>query len=348
VARAKGGKKNAPPSGITRTAEQGGQTVNVDLCFVPWQHATQAWLPAVSGSSGHLVIPHRPSPKAAWPGQLLQQRERSYVSVMRRYAWLTRDRLVRGKIGLHPPEEEPTAWRKSWEARAERHAVVQRRRQEDAAWLAEREAHHRLVDAYRALTRKGRAAQAGEWQAQKAHWAQREQARLIVLAQRKAENAAWHAHNRQRRPKEVSIWIAILVLTDNATRQCWGLPAFASGAHVTTQEVAAALRAFLPKGLAFLITDQGTHFRSKALAQLAQEAEFVHIPIYRHRPQTNGIAERFVRTLKHDLHPRRWSGPDELKGLLEEIVPVYNDRPHQGLPIPGLSPNEFANRIWLM
>jgi hypothetical protein len=32
-------------------------------------------------------------------------------------------------------------------------------------------------------------------------------------------------------------------------------------------------------------------------------------------------------------------------------IPVrksYNDRPHQGLGIPGLSPNEFADRIWLM
>jgi len=26
----------------------------------------------------------------------------------------------------------------------------------------------------------------------------------------------------------------------------------------------------------------------------------------------------------------------------------YNDRPHQGLPIPGLSPNEYAKRIWLV
>jgi hypothetical protein len=26
----------------------------------------------------------------------------------------------------------------------------------------------------------------------------------------------------------------------------------------------------------------------------------------------------------------------------------YNNRPHQGLGLPGLSPNEFANRIWLL
>lgn len=267
---------------------------------------------------------------------------------MRRYARLTRDRLVRHKIGPHSPEREPTPWRSEWEARAERHQVVQQRLQEDADWLAERTAHHRIVDVYRALTRKDRAAQAVEWKVQKAHWAQREQARLLVLAERKAENQRWHQHNRQRRRKVVTVWIAILVITDNATRQCLGLPVFASGAHVTTLEVAMALRAFLPHNLAFLITDQGTHFRSKALAQLAREAEFVHIPIYRHRPQTNGIAERFVRTLKENLHPQSWSGPEELEGSLKVILPAYNDRPHQGLALPGLSPNEFANRLWFM
>jgi hypothetical protein len=33
-----------------------GQTVNVDLCFVPANHVTELKLPAVSGSSGRLVV----------------------------------------------------------------------------------------------------------------------------------------------------------------------------------------------------------------------------------------------------------------------------------------------------
>jgi transposase InsO family protein len=322
--------------------------VNVDLCFVPWEHPAEGFLPAVSGSSGHLVIAQPPSRKTTWPGQVFQSMDGSYEQAMRRYAAQTRDRLVRGKIGLTRPETEKTAWRQSWEARAARHQVLQRRRQEDTAWLAERQTHHGIVEAYRARTRKQRAAVAAEWQAQKQAWAAREAARKVQLAQRKAENQAWHARNRARQAKPASVWIAILVVTDNATRQCWGLPVFASGVHVTTQDIADALREVLPAGLMFLISDQGTHFRSKVLASLAQAHEFVHIPIYRHRPQTNGIAERFVRSLKHDLHPLGWSGPEELRKLLAEIVPVYNNRPHQGLPIPGLSPIEFANRIWLM
>jgi hypothetical protein len=35
-------------------------------------------------------------------------------------------------------------------------------------------------------------------------------------------------------------------------------------------------------------------------------------------------------------------------GFLDLFLLEYNDRPHQGLSIPGLSPNEFAQRIWLM
>ena len=229
----------------------------------------------------------------------------------------------------------------------DRHALLQQRRQEDADWLTERQAHKLLVDRYRAMTRKQRASYAEEWQAQKAHWALREQARRAVLEQRKDENQRWHADKRVRWHTSAAVWIAILVVTDNATRQCLGLPLFASGAHVTTHQVCQALRTLLPPDLSYLISDQGKHFVSKALAQLAQERQFIHVPIYRHRPQTNGIAERFVRTLKQYLRHCEWSGPEQLSSCLFDFAPFYNDRPHQGLPIPGLSPNEYANRLWL-
>jgi hypothetical protein len=37
-----------------------------------------------------------------------------------------------------------------------------------------------------------------------------------------------------------------------------------------------------------------------------------------------------------------------LEALLEQFRVAYNDRPHQGLALPGLSPNEFAVRFWLL
>jgi hypothetical protein len=41
---------------------------------------------------------------------------------------------------------------------------------------------------------------------------------------------------------------------------CVGLPLFVVGAKVTTEVVVAALRALLPAGLQFLISDRGMHF----------------------------------------------------------------------------------------
>jgi transposase InsO family protein len=111
--------------------------------------------------------------------------------------------------------------------------------------------------------------------------------------------------------------------------------------------IVAALRALLPPELQFLISDRGVHFTAQVFEQLARDQSFVHVLIARHRPQSNGIAERFVRTLKEWLASKTWNSDQQLLDLLEQFRVEYNDRPHQGLPIPGLSPNEFANRIWL-
>jgi len=138
------------------------------------------------------------------------------------------------------------------------------------------------------------------------------------------------------------------MITDNCTRQCLGLPLFIAGSHVTAEMVVAALRVLLPANLQFLISDRGIHFTADVFKQLAKDAEFVHVVIARHRPQSNGIAERFVRTLKEWLADKTWQSDKELLEFLHQFLSEYNDRPHQGLPIPGLSPDEYAKRIWLM
>lgn len=347
--------KKEPGKAITRTAEQPGQTVNVDLCFVPEQHEAQERLPAVSGSSGRLIIGHLAAEEETlhWPGQIFAEAELDYATAMLQYVEATRDRLNHAKTECTPMVAEPSLWRQTWEARTERYRVRQQRKQEDAAWKAAKAEHHQAVLEHRALSRQERRQQRPLWETQEQVWRILRQQRQQIRRQRQQEDEAWHQRNRALKAGLTSeahsrSWIAILVVTDNCTRQCLGLPVFPMGAKLTSHELVPALRKVLPDELAFLISDQGTHFRSIAFAQLAQDAGFIHVPVFRHRPESNGIAERFVLTLKHWLCAMPWQSPQELEALLALFIPDHNDRPHQGLPIPGLSPNEFAKRIWLM
>jgi transposase InsO family protein len=120
---------------------------------------------------------------------------------------------------------------------------------------------------------------------------------------------------------------------------------FTAGAHVTSDMVAAALRPLLPPELQFLISDNGPQFIADTFTQLAKIAEFTHVRIAPRRACINGIAERFVQTLKAWLADQTWTTPEELDRLLLEFLAFYNDRPHQGAELNGLSPNEYARRL---
>lgn len=348
------GKKGAPNTAV-RTAERPGQALNIDICFVPAQHAAQDRLPAVSGSSGRLIVErtHSPADAPDWPGLVFAEAGLAYDEAMRQYAAATRERLIQRRDRKTPELGTDSDWRRQWEGRAERYRVRQQRQQEDRAWQAAKAAWRHARQTFQAGPRAARRAQQGAYQAAQQQWQHDRQQRQATGRQRAQVNQAWHQRNRDRQAAVADTtaartWIAILVVTDNCTRQCLGLPVFRSGAHLTSEEVVSALRTLLPADLAFLISDQGVHFRSKAFAQLAQEADFVHVPVYRHRPESNGIAERFVLTLKDWLRSKSWQEVGGLEAWLAHFQPDYNERPHQGLAIAGLSPDEFARRIWLM
>lgn len=355
ASRSRSEKKGFTP--VTRTAEHPGQTLNIDLCFVPAGHTTDVKLPAVSGSSGRLVVErvsdHAPDP--SYPGQVFGALERPYAEVMHAFvaashasATETAPEKPAGEAAA--PAEVPAgagAVRQEQTAlRAARRQRRERRKQEDAAWRALRN-ERRAQDAAAGPRKRGaQAAQAAQWCALR-H--QRRQQR----AQRAREDVAWRAARQALRARlahsaVITAWIAILVITDNCTRQCLGLPLFVAGSKVTAEMVVTALRTLLPADLQFLISDRGVHFTAQVFQQLAAEQQFIHVVIARHRPQSNGIAERFVRTLKEWLADKVWSTAQELTALVEQFRSEYNDRPHQGLGIPGLSPNTFAERIWLM
>jgi transposase InsO family protein len=139
--------------------------------------------------------------------------------------------------------------------------------------------------------------------------------------------------------------MAVLVIVDHCTRRCLGLPLFVVGAQVTADLVVAALQAVLPKDLPYLIADGGTHFTAEALQELAKGQGFVRVPLARHRPQSNGIAERFIETLNTWLTGKPWQTSEELAGLLANFRSAYHDRPHQGRELAGLSPNEYSARL---
>jgi transposase InsO family protein len=322
---------------------------------VPASHTIDLKLPAVSGSSGRLVVERcsDDAPAATYPGQVFADLERPYAEVMR--AFVAASQAGAGAMAPAPAAaQSPAAKTPAPSARVlrqeqarlrdGRRQVRERRKQEDAAWRALPLERRAQTAAAAAAGRRGPVAAQG-----RALLRQRRQ----VRAEREREDAAWRAsrqalRERLARSAVIPVWMAILVITDNCTRQCLGLPLFVAGAKVTAEMVVTALRALLPDDLQFLISDRGVHFTAEVFQQLAQEQGFIHVVIARHRPQSNGIAERFVRTLKEWLANKVWASAQELAALLEQFRTEYNDRPHQGIALPGLSPNEFAARIWLL
>lgn len=351
------GEKRGPEISV-RTADAPGQSLNIDLCFVPASHEEVAKLPAVSGSSGRLVIepPKEDPAERKWPGQAFADPKQDYTEAMLAFVNASQELDASPKLAVRPEPDSPSAEpslkdakralrQEERELQDARRSVREQRRTEDAVWQllkSERQTEKEAASAYTLPERK----------AQNDYWRLLRQQRKERLFERKEADRAWKETRlsfRQRWSQLpiVTAWIAILVITDNCTRQCLGLPLFVAGPRVTSDMIVEALRTLLPPDLLFLISDRGVHFTADAFRTLMRSEEFIHVLIARHRPQSNGIAERFVRSLKEWLRDKSWQDDQELAALLEQFVAEYNDRPHQGLPIPGLSPNEFANRIWL-
>jgi transposase InsO family protein len=347
-----GQKKEA--QNVVRTAETPGQALNVDLCFVPAEHASEQKLPAVSGSSGRLVIeqPAEPESERTWPGRVFEDRNLDYSEAMLQFVAASQAKSAQSASAETVENDERSSLKAQKRVlrqeennlREARRVVRQQRKQENTAWQTLRsERRQQQTEPASSQQRK----------AQDEHWRGLRTQRRATLAKRKADDQQWrevrHAfRERWSQLPIVTAWIAILVITDNCTRQCLGLPLFVAGSKVTAEMIVSALQALLPPELLFLISDRGVHFTAKAFQSLVQREAFFHVLIARHRPQSNGIAERFVRTLKEWLKDKSWENDQVLVALLELFLAEYNDRPHQGLSIPGLSPNEFANRIWLI
>ena len=343
-------------------APQAGQTANLDLCVVPWTHDGTPALAPMSLSEAAAGLPPTDSsaaaPQADWPGQVFEDPARSYPEQMRAYVEQRAvKRAARGqrKHRRRQKQAERTALNaRSDDLRVQRRQQRQARRREDALWKAQRQVRQTAEQAWRTRSKPDRRQHRAERQAEQTQWQTDRAARRAQLEQRQAEDAQWRQARQELRAKLtelaasaplVTVWLAVLVIVDNGTRQCLGLPFFTAGAHVTADMIVAALRAIWPPELEFVITDNGAQFIAEAFARFAQDMDFLHVRIAPHRPCTNGIAERFVRTLKEWLETHTWHSPEEFAALLAEFIEYYNDRPHQGAELAGLSPNEFARRL---
>lgn len=349
-----------PPEAVH--APRPGQTVNLDLCVVPWTHEGTQALASVSLSGAAAGISPSDSdasaPSAEWPGQVFEDPALSYTEQMRTY--------VEKRTAKRASQGQRKHRRRQKQAdRAELNACsdelrLQRRRQrlarrlEDALWKTKRQEHREAEQAWRKLSKHERRPRRAEHKAEQAQWRADKAARRAPVQQRQAEDAQWRQARQDLRARLaqlaasaplVSTWLAVLVVVDNGTRRCLELPFFTAGVHVTADLIVAALRAIWLPELEFAITDNGTQFIAEAFARFVQEMGFVHVRIAPYRARTNGIAERFVRTLKEWLEMHTWYSPEEFAALLIEFIAYYNDRPHQGAELDGLSPNEFARRL---
>ena len=332
--------------------------MNADLCFVPATHGRQEAIPAVSGSSGRLVVSRVKGSvgESTWPGRVFEREDMSYAEAMDQFiaARRAKDASEPTTTGGAPAPDERKAQRHTLRSAGRRLQVDrdmerERRRLNDQAWRVLQEEHRAALRARSAPDAEpsgsSRAVLERAW---RAHWAERHQ----ELARRRQSDQEWRQERKQIRGQAqalggvvISAWIAVLVLVDNCTRRGLGLPLFAVGAHVTAEMVAQALQALLPHGLAYLITDGGAHFTAEVVRKLEKGQGFVRVPLARHRPKSNGIAERYVETLKAWLADREWQTAEELAPLLTEFLTYYNERPHQGAGLAGLSPNEYAARL---
>jgi len=234
--------------------------------------------------------------------------------------------------------ERADARAQSDELRLQRRRQRLQRQQEDLAWKTKRLARQDAQRADRQRSKQQRRERRAERRARDLQWKADKAERQVQHRQRQTEDATWRQTRQAIREKLVAltdaapfvtVWLAILVVVDNGTRRCLGVPLFTAGVHVTAEMVVSALRAICPPDLEFLISDNGAQFIADAFTQFLRDQECLHVRIAPRRPCTNGIAERFVRTLKEWLATRSWNSPQELEALLAEFILYYNDRPHQ-------------------
>ncbi len=177
---------------------------------MPATHDAASRLPAVSGSSGRLVLcgrrlgTHETTDEQTWPGRVFEDPELDYVTAMRAFVAASAPRTAL----LNPDEERRRqAASPEWAAQRElrraeralaqrRGHVYQRRKQEDAAWRALRHEHRERLRPSR-WTREAW----DTYRAQDVQWRASRAERRAALERRRAEDEVWRQERQRLRER---------------------------------------------------------------------------------------------------------------------------------------------------
>ena len=210
----KEGEKRGPTP-VSRRAEKPGQTLNVDLCFVPAHHEGEVRLPAVSGSSGRLVVqkPKAHQDEVSYPGQVFAKEGLDYACAMREFVAESEARSENSSEKGRAAKAEKAAlvarkqaFKQEEEAlRAARRQVRQRRRQEDGAWQILKAQRREQHQASKAQKQANPTPSKSTQKAEADHWQHLRRGRQAQVEARKQEDPVWQEKRQdlRRRAEEV-------------------------------------------------------------------------------------------------------------------------------------------------
>jgi transposase InsO family protein len=233
-----------------------------------------------------------PEQEPDYPGRVFADSELDYVEAVQAFVKASRP-LFGPRIevaAVEKPSQQGELQRLRQEEALlciERRNTRKRRELEDLTWRVIWQPYRTDKPSTAELTKPKRRARWGSRKVQEEQRQNLRKQRRQQSTQRQQENQQWRSSRNTLREQITLLpiataWIAVLVVTDNCTRRCLGLPLFVAGAHVTSEMVALALQTLLPANLQFLISDRGIHFTADAFQQFAKESEFVHVVIARH------------------------------------------------------------------
>ena len=130
-------------------------------------------------------------------------------------------------------------------------------------------------------------------------------------------------------------WEVLHVAVDAATRLVYAELLPDEKGRTTARFLVRAVRWFRGRGIHVvrLLTDNGSPYRSRVFARARRWLGMRHSRTRPYRPQTNGKAERWIRTvLSECLYLEVFASPGECVLALERFLGYYNgQRPHLGI-----------------